>query len=173
MKKLLLAALLLSLSVPTIANAQTTVITSPGITTNREIIMSPLNTSTSTTLTQLGVVSGSPIAIHLVNPSPQGRTFSIPDLDMNVLVPPNSERMVYLDAATLACLTPGQPVAYHIDEPCCGERLASNTLLPEQTVVSQLFQQENFLTAKYDSPDIEPEYTQNIPSSRAAVRGYW
>ena len=175
----LLAAAILSLSLP-LAQAQVTTVTTvstPVIMSSQEIVMGPFDASSSVVMPRLMIGSGSNLEVHLLNPSPNPLTFSSPDLNISYVVPANSERVVYIDPAMTASLTPGQEISYYIVDDS-GNRLASSSFINEGTLVttstttttstSTLAQE---LEAKYEinEAEVEPTYTEGT----SAVRGFW
>lgn len=164
MKKLvrhgLLAAFMLSLSL-SMAQAQP-------IISSQEVVMGPFESGVSAApLPQLNMAPNSHLEITLLNPTPNPMTFSVPDLNMNVVVPPNTQQAVYIDPSMTASLTPGQQVAYYITD-ASGNRLASSTLVNEQTIASMITTETQQFSQVTTTEMQEP-----VPQRRATVRGFW
>jgi hypothetical protein len=153
MKKLLtqglLAATLLSLSVPALA---------------ADIILNP-SAQTPVTVPQLKVIPGPDNRVDLQNYSNQPLTFSSPQLNLSYVVPANTERVIYLDPATVATLTPGQSVAYYIND-AGGNQIASSTITNDQIAMEQ-FEYRAATTTQETTP------ATTAPESRSTVRGFW
>ncbi len=155
-------------------------------------------TQTVTTTTQVGASTVSPISgevivgkdsassivppltigqgttmIRVVNPTPKPVSFSVPTLSMTYEVPANAERTIQIDRAQTANLTPGQVIAYYIND-AGGNQIASSNLTNYNSVASQV--NTNTTVATEQKP--EPSYTSTAPekhstAKRSTVRGYW
>jgi hypothetical protein len=151
-------------------------------------------TTTTTTTTQVsqipmiptsgevivGADSGSSIAppltvglgtttVTVVNPTPKPVTFTVPNLSLSYEVPANSERTIQIDRSQTASLTPGQSVAYYVND-ASGNMIVSSNLSIYQTAVSQI----NTDTHVATETKTEPTYQSSTPTQkRSTVRGYW
>jgi len=109
-------------------------------------------------------------SITVVNPTPKPVTFTVPNLNLTYEVPGNSVRTVQIDQSQTASLTPGQTVAYYIND-SSGNQIASSNFNNNQTIVSQINTNTQVATEETKS---EPTYTSTHPSSsRRSVRGFW
>jgi hypothetical protein len=122
--------------------------------------------------------------IQVLNPSPNSVNFTSTGLNLSVPVPANSQRTVQITPTMAANLTPGQEVAYSVND-TNGNTLASSSFV--NTPNSMLASQEtNNTTATSEQNNESPtQSSSNQPSTsnnttpassntgRSAVRGYW
>lgn len=166
----LLVAAALSLTV-TLAQAQmtTTTVTTTPILSSQEVILGPYDVSgvTSAPLPQINVATGN-VQLDLLNPSPRDLTFSSPDLHLSVVVPANSEKVIYLGPTDLAGLTPGQTVAYSIID-SNGNQLASSTFINGVMASSVASSSTTVIQEQAQNTTVTPTTSE----SRSTVRGFW
>lgn len=107
-------------------------------------------------------------SINVVNPTPKPVQFTIPALNVSYEVPANAERTIQVDRTQTANLTPGQQVAYYVND-ANGNQIASSNLTNYETAISQI--NTNTQVAAEES---RPEPSYHAPSRhRSTVRGYW
>ena len=124
----------------------------------------------STIMPQLAIGMGTTI-IHVVNPSPKPVSFAVPALNLTYDVPANTERTIQIDRTQTASLTPGQVVAYYVND-SSGNQIASSSLVNYNAVASQI----NTNTQVATESQTQTSETSTVPQSsqrRSSVRGFW
>ena len=142
----------------------------------QEVVLGPYST-TGMVMPSVTISSNDSIQLLLLNPSPDPLTFSVPDFNTSVVIPPNSQRTVNIspDAIAAANLMPGEQVAYTVTGPG-GQQLASGTFVndADTAALADITSYEYLQTANVPFQDEEPTYTTAAPSQQtSAVRGYW
>jgi hypothetical protein len=112
-------------------------------------------------------------SIRVLNPTPKPVTFSVPQLNMAVEIPPNGARVVQIDKVQTASLTPGQEVAYYIND-SDGNQIASSNFIHEQEIVSMIDTNTMVASSEESTTTSSSTATRPQPSERkSTVRGYW
>lgn len=125
--------------------------------------------SASSMLPRLTIGMGTS-SINVVNPTPKPVTFSSPVLNLSYEIPANSQRTIQIDRAQTASLTPGQEVAYYIND-SQGNVIASSSFSNHQEVASLININTEFA---YEGKSEPTAYSRSSGSSRrSTVRGYW
>ena len=86
-------------------------------------------------------------------------------------IPANSQRVIQIDRTQTASLTPGQEIAYYIND-TSGNQIAVSSLINSQEVVTMI----DTSTQVAVTEDTEPTYrttARPAPARRATVRGFW
>jgi hypothetical protein len=108
-------------------------------------------------------------SIKVVNPTSKPVTFTSPDLNLTSDVPANGVRVIQIDKAMTANLTPGQEVAYYVND-TDGNRIASSNFVNNQEIVSMI----DVNTQVASTESTEQTATQTTTTQRkSTVRGYW
>lgn len=108
--------------------------------------------------------------INVLNTTPKPIVFSVPTLNLSYQVAANSERLIQVDSSQTASLTPGQQVAYFIND-VNGNQLASGTLSNDQEVASMINTNTTVATTEETTTTTTTEHKP--ASKRATVRGFW
>jgi len=114
-------------------------------------------------------------SINVLNPTSKPVMFSAPSLNISYQIPANSERLVQVDRSQTASLTPGQQVAYSIND-ASGNQIASSTLYNNQDIASTINTNTSVATSESTTTTSPSTATteQTTPTSRrATVRGFW
>jgi hypothetical protein len=109
-------------------------------------------------------------SILALNPTPKPVSLSIPQLNSTMVIPPNGARVIQLDKSQTASLTPGQEVAYYIND-ADGNQIASSNFVNTQEIVSMID-----INTQVASTEETATPTRSItrPTERkSTVRGYW
>lgn len=143
---------------------------------NNEVVIGTADGVSPMVLPKIQVGSAN-TSILVVNPTPKPATFSSPNLGINAMVPANSERVIQIDRAQTANLTPGQEVAYYIND-SDGNQLASSSFLNNASIASSINTNttvaEESTTTTTSATSTEPSRPAAKPmQKRATVRGYW
>lgn len=141
------------------------------INTSGEVIVGKDSASSIVPPLQIGM-SGTTM-VTVVNPTPKPVTFSVPAINMTYEIPGNSQRTIQIDRAQTANLTPGQVVAYYVND-SSGNQIASSNLTQYSTVASQINTDTTVATESSTSStetktSAEPAQTPR----RSTVRGFW
>ena len=140
-----------------------------------EIVVGTQDGSSPMVLPKLNIGSAN-TSIKVLNPTPKPVTFTVPQLNMTAEVPPNGARVVQIDKAQTASLTPGQEVAYYIND-SDGNQIASSNFINNQEIVSmidtntQVASTEESTTTSTTTATEPP--VQPAAERRSTVRGYW
>lgn len=130
--------------------------------------------ASSSILPRLTIGQNSASSITVLNPTPKPVTFSSPTLNVSYEVPANSQRTIQIDRAQTANLTPGQEVAYYIND-SQGNSIASSSFVNNQSIATMV--DTNTEVATTESSTTSSTATTQQParpsSSRSTVRGYW
>lgn len=143
---------------------------------SQELVLGPIGCCPGTpcqpgveeVLPQLKVSSNGSTELHLMNPQSTAVRFNIRDLCISYVIPANSERVIYLDAAMMASLPPGQPITYDISTPE-GQRLAYSCIIKEPFGVSVSRPFAIRETPRYQ----EQVWKHQKPMKKRNIRGYW
>lgn len=127
----------------------------------------------SSTIPQLTVGMGTTV-INVLNPSPKQVTFTIPALNMTYDVPANTERTIQIDRTQTASLTPGQVIAYYVND-SSGNQIASSSLVNYNAVASQMNTNTQVATETQTqtTPASETSSVPHPSQRRSSVRGFW
>ncbi|WP_303674297.1 hypothetical protein [Vampirovibrio chlorellavorus] len=107
-------------------------------------------------------------SILALNPTPRPVSLSIPQLNSTMVIPPNGARVIQLDKSQTASLTPGQEVAYYIND-ADGNQIASSNFVNTQEIVSMID-----INTQIASSTEETRTPIRKPTERkSTVRGYW
>jgi len=109
--------------------------------------------------------------INVANPSPNPVTFAVPNLNLSYVVPANSERTIQIDRTQTANLTPGQVIAYYIND-SSGNQIASSSLTNNEAIASQINTNTQFASEQKSETTAQNE-TVSPSQRRSTVRGYW
>ena len=109
--------------------------------------------------------------INVANPGPNPVTFAVPNLNLSYVVPPNSERTIQIDRTQTANLTPGQVIAYYIND-SSGNQIASSSLTNNEAIASQINTNTQFASEQKSETTAQNE-TVSPSQRRSTVRGYW
>ncbi|WP_373531604.1 hypothetical protein [Vampirovibrio sp.] len=135
-----------------------------------EVIVGTADGTSPMVLPKLKIGSAN-TSIRVLNPTPNPVTFSVPQLNMTAVIPPNGARVVQIDQAQTASLTPGQEVAYYIND-SEGNQIASSNFINEQEIVSMI--DINTTIASSEESTTTSSTTAPPPTQRrSTVRGYW
>lgn len=140
--------------------------------TQNEVIVGTNDGSSPMLLPKIKIGSAN-TSITVLNPSPEPVSFSVPALNMTAEVPANGARVIQIDKVQAASLTPGQEVAYYIND-SDGNQIASSSLVNNQEIASMI--DINTQVATTEETTTTTSYQQTTtpaPESRSAVRGYW
>ena len=162
----LVVAALLSLSVTLAASAQILQQATP-VVTSQEVVLGPLAAGEDVQLPKLMISRGTNSELHLINPQPYAVQFNAPALGLSSMVPPNSERVIYLDQTIATNLSPGQEVSYYVTD-SCGGRLAYSSIAIEPVVAISPCRP---VVIVEERQIIRPERVMH--KKRATVRGFW
>jgi hypothetical protein len=114
--------------------------------------------------------------INVVNPTPKPVSFSIPTLNMTYDVPANAQRTIQIDRTQTANLTPGQVIAYYVND-ASGNQIATSSLTNYSAVATQINTNTQVATESQTTPASSSEtQTSTVPqnnSRRSTVRGFW
>lgn len=134
--------------------------------TQDEIVIGSSDGNTPMFLPKLTIGSAN-TSILVMNPTPKPVSLSIPQLNSTSVIPANGARVIQLDKAQTAGLTPGQEVAYYIND-SDGNQLASSNFINTQEIVSMIGINTQVATTE------ETRTTIRKPTERkSTVRGYW
>jgi hypothetical protein len=137
-----------------------------------EIIVGTADGSSPMLLPKIKIGSAN-TSIRVLNPTPKPVTFSIPQLNMTAEIPANGARVVQIDKVQTASLTPGQEVAYYIND-SDGNQIASSNFIHEQEIVSRIDTNTTVASSEESTTTSSTTATQPKPSERkSTVRGYW
>jgi hypothetical protein len=143
------------------------------VNTSGEVVVGP--DASSSILPEMTVGLGT-TTINVLNPSPRDVVFSVPSLNISYNIPANSERMVQIDRSQTASLTPGQQVAYYIND-SSGNQIASSTLVNNQDIASQIDTSTQVAasetTTTTESTTTATTEEQQPTTRRSTVRGFW
>jgi hypothetical protein len=133
-----------------------------------EVVVGP--EASSTVMPRLTVGMGT-TSIDVVNTTPKPVMFSSPVLNLSYEIPANAQRTIQIDRAQTASLTPGQEVAYYIND-SQGNVIASSSFVNHQEVASLINTNTEFA---YEGKSEPTAYTRSSGSTsrRSTVRGYW
>lgn len=134
--------------------------------TQDEIIIGSSDASSPMFLPKLTIGSAN-TSILVLNPTPKPVSLSIPQLNSTSVIPPNGARVIQLDKAQTASLTPGQEVAYYIND-SDGNQIASSNFINTQEIVSMIdINTQVASTEETRTPIRKPT------ERKSTVRGYW
>ncbi len=134
--------------------------------TQDEIVIGSSDGNTPMFLPKLTIGSAN-TSILVMNPTPKPVSLSIPLLNSTSVIPANGARIIQLDKAQTAGLTPGQEVAYYIND-ADGNQIASSNFINTQEIVSMIDINTQVATTE------ETRTTIRKPTERkSTVRGYW
>jgi hypothetical protein len=147
---------------------------------SQELVLGPIGCCPGTpcqpgveeVLPQLRVSPNGSTELHLMNPQSTAVRFNIRDLCLSYVIPANSERVIYLDAAMMANLPPGQPVTYDIST-TGGQRLAYSCIIKEPIAsysISRPFAVRE--VPRYQEQVWEHKHKKPL-KKRSPIRGYW
>ncbi len=133
-----------------------------------EVVLGP--DASSTVMPRLTIGMGT-TSIDVVNTTPKPVMFSSPVLNLSYEIPANAQRTIQIDRAQTASLTPGQEVAYYIND-SQGNVIASSSFVNHQEVASLINTNTEFA---YEGKSEPTAYTRSSGSTsrRSTVRGYW
>lgn len=136
----------------------------------KEVIVGTNDGSSPMVLPKIHIGSAN-TSIKVLNPTPEPVQFSVPQLNMTTEVPANGVRVIQIDKAQTASLTPGQEVAYYIND-SDGNQIASSNFINNQEIVSMI--DINTQIASSEESTTTTRATQPQPTQRrSTVRGYW
>jgi opacity protein-like surface antigen len=138
------------------------------VSTAGEVVVGP--DAASSTVPQFTIGMGTS-SINVLNTTPKPVVFSVPTLNISYQVAPNSERLIQVDQSQTASLTPGQQVAYYIND-VNGNQIASSTLTNNQEIASMINTNTTVATEETSTTTATTEQKQPA-SRRATVRGFW
>lgn len=178
MKKLLSSGLLVAtaLSLSAVAQAQQVMMlerpaaSHPQIMSSQQVIVGPY-TTVGVLPAEIPVmrIGATPIQVEIINPTSEAVSFNAPALNISQVVPPNTARIVYIGPTDVAGLTPGQQVAYYINDEQ-GNLLATSSLVYD-SFAYQFTQVTESQSAIIEKP--EPAACPAPPAKRVPVRGFW
>ena len=140
---------------------------------NQDITVSA-NNAGSYSVSEISVLPGNTYGLNLMNFSPNDMTFSSPELGIEMVIPANSQKVVYLDNAAIANLRAGQTVSYYILD-ASGNRVATSTIVNEQVVITQTTTATETSTVTESKSAVQEAPAQAAPveEDSSTVRGFW
>ncbi|MCE3234263.1 MAG: hypothetical protein K0Q50_443 [Vampirovibrio sp.] len=128
--------------------------------------------ASSTIMPRLIIGQNTATSITVLNPTPKPVMFSSPTLNVSYEVPANAERTIQIDRAQTANLTPGQEVAYYIND-SQGNVIASSSFVNNQSIATMVDTNTQVATTEETTTTSTATTQQPAPTRRSTVRGYW
>jgi len=128
--------------------------------------------ASSTIMPRLIIGQNTATSITVLNPTPKPVMFSSPTLNISYEVPANAERTIQIDRAQTANLTPGQEVAYYIND-SQGNVIASSSFVNNQSIATMVDTNTQVATTEETTTTSTATTQQPAPTRRSTVRGYW
>lgn len=140
------------------------------LTSAGEVVVGP-DASTSV-LPRLTIGQNTATSVTVLNPTSKPVTFTVPTLNVSYEVPANAQRTIQIDRAQTASLTPGQEVAYYIND-SQGNVIASSNFVNNQDIATMVDTNTQVATEETTTTTSTATTQQQPPTRRSTVRGYW
>lgn len=137
--------------------------------TQNEVIVGTTDGTSPMVLPNIHIGSAN-TTIKVLNPTSKPVQFSVPQLNMTSEIPANGVRVIQIDKVQTANLTPGQEVAYYIND-SDGNQIASSNFINNQEIVSMI--DINTQVASTEETTTTTASESKPTQRKSTVRGYW